>query len=53
MVNYQDSLMLNSLKYTPTDISSSLKAFRNTIREVINLEKELNGEVDLWQEAYQ
>lgn len=40
MVNYREILRLNSLKYTQTDISTSLKTSRNTIREVIKLAKD-------------
>ena len=40
MVNYREILRLNSLKYTQTDISISLKTSRNTIREVIKIAKE-------------
>ena len=40
MVNYREILRLNSLKYTQTDISISLKTSRNTIREVIKMAKE-------------
>ena len=39
MVNYREILRLNSIKYTQTDISISLKISRNTIREVIKMAK--------------
>lgn len=40
MVNYREILRLSSLEYTQTEIASSLKSSRNTIREVNRRAKE-------------
>lgn len=42
MVDYQEVLRLNSLKYTQRQIAASVHSSRNTISEVIQLAAENN-----------